>query len=332
MPRDSEALPFPTALGFSTLALNGAKGGCTKYLSLQFLNYARWTSQELSVGFPGALRAMGRRHLVAPGGGFRPLGLFEMWRPSVTLMNETVHWGMKVPLAIALYDRSREVGLGAHSGLIAAVALSTAGEVAATGWSERFGVHMGLNGIRSYSHSLAQSQAARGSLLAGAYAGAGGLWVRNFSWNFAFFEWKRFLHRSVDSTPEGAPAWFERHLQWLRSFEKKDQANILTFEAATLGTYLTFFNMAGDNVKTKMQHDPARYPSVRVTVREIWNNHGFLGFARGSLFKGIYLIAGSTIAIGIQERFTSIMSALVSEGGGVAPTIRLGSSQQSLAR
>merc|ERR1711972_2473 len=121
----------------------------------------------------------------------------------------------------------------------------------------------------------------------------------------------RFLHNSVDKTPQGAPGWFCSHLDWLRTLEKKDQANILTFEAATLGTYLTFFNMAGDNVKTKMQYDPARYPSFTGTVRDIYSNHGVLGFARGSLFKGIYLILGATVAIGIQERLSEIMATLL---------------------
>jgi len=46
-----------------------------------------------------------------------------------------------VPLAMALYQELRP--LGGHGGLALAVALSTAGEVAMTGWSERFGVHMG---------------------------------------------------------------------------------------------------------------------------------------------------------------------------------------------
>ena len=45
--------------------------------------------------------------------------------------------------------------------------------------------------------------------------------VRNFSWNFAFFEWKRFLHNAVDRTPPNAPAWFEAHLDWLRSLSLK---------------------------------------------------------------------------------------------------------------
>ena len=129
------------------------------------------------------------------------------WAPlphKVTLLNETVHWGMKadnatatvnrqgeslcapvkVPAAMLLFDKFRD--LGPHSGLFMAVALSTCGEarmsfsslvmlrrnlcisyaqlqkhqqalftlhmkrfspwrrqVAATGWSERFGVHMG---------------------------------------------------------------------------------------------------------------------------------------------------------------------------------------------
>merc|ERR1719284_1460435 len=127
------------------------------------------------------------------------------------------------------------------------------GEVAVTGWSERFGVHMGLNKIRSYRDSLSRAQVARGGLLAGMYAGAGGLWVRNFSWNFTFFEWKRLLHNAVDRTPDWAPSWFSAHLEWLRGMDKKNQANVLTFEAATLGTSLTSSNMAGDTIKTKMQ-------------------------------------------------------------------------------
>lgn len=36
-----------------------------------------------------------------------------------------------------------------------------------------------------------------------------------------------------------------------------------------------------------------------------------MGFVRGSLFKGFYLILGATVAIGIQERLTEIMAALV---------------------
>ena len=32
--------------------------------------------------------------------------------------------------------------------------------------------------------------------------------------------------------------------------------------------------------------DPERYPSFRRTAQEIWAQHGLLGFARGSLFKG----------------------------------------------
>ncbi|CAJ1368008.1 unnamed protein product, partial [Effrenium voratum] len=89
--------------------------------------------------------------------------------------------------------------------------------------------------IRSYGESFRIAKEARGNALAGAWAGAGGLWVRNFAWNFAFFEWKRFLHNAVDRSPENAPAWLESHLAWLRSLEKKNQANVLTFEAATLG-------------------------------------------------------------------------------------------------
>lgn len=308
--RDPTALPFPASVGYYALALNGAKGGCTKYLTLQFLNYARWTAQQHSCNLPGALRIMTRTHMWADGQ-FRPLGFFRMWWPYVTLVNETLHWGMKVPLAMSLYAGFREAGLGPHAGLFAGVALSSVGEVVVTGWSERFGVHMGLRQLRSYNESFQAAREARGSALAGAYAGATGLWVRNFSWNFAFFEWKRFLHNAVECTPDAAPAWFVAHLDWLRGLDKKNQANLLTFEAATLSTYLTFFNMAGDNVKTKMQYDPARYPSFVGTVSEIWQNHGLVGFARGSLFKGIYLILGATVAIGIQERLSEIMAALI---------------------
>jgi len=308
--RDPTALPFPTAAGYWALALNGAKGGCTKYVTLQFLNFARWTSQQHSCNLPTALRIMLRSHMRGEDGRLVPLGFFRMWWPYITLVNETVHWGMKVPLAMGLYSELKE-GLGPHGGLFTSVALSSFGEVAVTGWSERFGVHMGLRQIGSYSESLEIAREARGGLLAGAYAGAAGLWVRNFAWNFAFFEWKRFLHNAVDCTPDGAPSWLCWHLEWLRRLDKKNQANVLTFEAATLGTYLTFFNMAGDNVKTKMQHDPLRYPSVLGTAGEIWRQHGLLGFARGGLFKGIYLIMGATVAIGIQERLTEIMAALM---------------------
>eukprot|EP00913_Durusdinium_trenchii_P000336 g307.t1 len=331
---DRDALPFPLAAGYTTLALNGAKGGATKYLCLQYLNYARWTSQQFSCNLPTSLQIMASLHLKSESGQWTPLGFLKFWRPAVTLLNETVHWGMKatsgqshmllrtrtrheygvvvrgwnrasstwdgrrpnprrrrqVPLCMALYQELRS-SFGAHGGLAAATALSTAGEVALTGWSERFGVHMGLKQIGSYRESLRIACEARGNLLLGAWAGAGGLWVRNFSWNFTFFEWKRFLHNAVDRTPENAPQWFQDHLDWLRSLEKKNQANVLTFEAATLGaldvcTYLTFFNMAGDNIKTKMQVDPVRYTSVRATAGEIWTQHGLLGFTRGSLFKG----------------------------------------------
>uniref|UniRef100_A0A7S1WGU5 Uncharacterized protein n=1 Tax=Alexandrium catenella TaxID=2925 RepID=A0A7S1WGU5_ALECA len=254
---------------------------------------------------------MARTYLWTPEGKFAPLGFFRMWWPYVTLLNETVHWGMKVPLAMRFYSDFREAGLGPHLGLFAGVALSSFGEVMVTGWSERFGVHMGLRQLNSYSESLRVSREARGGLIAGAYAGASGLWLRNFSWNFAFFEWKRYLHNAVERTPEGVPSWFVAHLEWLRKMDKKNQANVLTFEAATLGTYLTFFNMAGDNVKTKMQYDPVRYPSFVGTVTEIYSTHGLMGFARGSLFKGIYLILGATVAIGIQERLTEVMAALM---------------------
>lgn len=249
--------------------------------------------------------------MFCPEGRFSPLGILRMWWPHVTLINETVHWGMKVPLAMRCYSGFREVGLGQHSGLFAGVALSTLGEVLATGWSERFGVHMGLRQISAYTESFHISKEARGHALSGAYAGGCGLWVRNFTWNYAFFEWKRFLHNSVEKVPEGTPTWLVHHITWLRTLNKKDQANILTFESATLATYLTFFNMAGDNIKTKMQHDPAKYPSFVGTCQHIWSQHGFIGFARGSLFKGIYLILGATVAIGIQERLTEIMAALV---------------------
>lgn len=309
--RDPHALPFPAAAGYYALAINGAKGGCTKYLTLQFLNYARWTSQQHSCNLPGALRIIAKNYLVTPDGQWSFFRVFRMWWPYVTLVNETVHWGMKVPLAMRLYSDFREIGFGPHVGLFAGVALSSAGEVLVTGWSERFGVHMGLRQLSSYSESYRIAREARGSPLAGAYAGASGLWLRNFAWNFAFFEWKRYLHNAVERTPEGSPDFFCAHLDWLRQLEKKDQANVLTFEAATLGTYLTFFNMAGDNIKTKMQHDPARYPSFKSTVVDIYQNHGLLGFARGSLFKGIYLILGATVAIGIQERLSEIMASLM---------------------
>ena len=59
------------------------------------------------------------------------------------------------------------------------------------------------------------------------------------------------------------------------------------------------------------QVDPERYPSFQSTAYEIWSQHGLVGFTRGSLFKGIYLILGSTLAIGIQERLTEIMAALL---------------------
>lgn len=309
--RDTGALPFPTSVGYLALATNGAKGGGTKYLTLQFLNFARWTSQQHSCNLPGALRIMATDNLYTQEGRLAPLGFFRLWWPYVTFVNETVHWGVKVPLAIRLYGDCRNAGLGEHGGLLAAVALSTLGEVVLTGWSERFGVHMGLRKLRSYSESLQIARDARGGWLAGAYAGAGGLWLRNFAWNYTFFEWKRFLHNAVERTPDNAPALFCRHLDWLRTLDKKDQANVLTFEAATLGTYLTFFNMAGDNIKTKMQVDPARYPSFTGTAQEIWQQHGLVGFARGSVFKGIYLILGATVAIGIQERLSEIMAALM---------------------
>mmetsp|Transcript_42824 Transcript_42824/g.80329 ORF Transcript_42824/g.80329 Transcript_42824/m.80329 type:complete len:315 (+) Transcript_42824:24-968(+) len=309
--RHPESLPFPVAAGYYALAVNGAKGGGTKYLTLQFLNYARWTAQQHSTNLPGALRLMAQKHLYSATGSFNPLGVLTMWWPYVTFINESLHWGMKVPLAMYSYERFREAGLGPHAGLFCGVALSTAGEVCVTGWSERFGVHMGLRQIKSYSESFQISRDARGGPLQGLYAGSCALWLRNFSWNFAFFEWKRYLHNAVDRTPDNAPAFCVKHLEWLRTLDKKDQANILTFYAANLGTYLTFFNMAGDNIKTKMSYDPARYPSFVGTAREIVAEHGILGLTRGSMFKGMYLVLGATVAIGIQERLTEIMAALL---------------------
>ena len=49
-----------------------------------------------------------------------------------------------LPLALYFYSGARDAGLGPHLGLLVATALSTTGEMAVTGWSERFGVHMGL--------------------------------------------------------------------------------------------------------------------------------------------------------------------------------------------
>mmetsp|Transcript_18338 Transcript_18338/g.39173 ORF Transcript_18338/g.39173 Transcript_18338/m.39173 type:complete len:315 (+) Transcript_18338:287-1231(+) len=310
-PRDPEDLPFPKSIGPYALFMNGAKGGATKYLTLQYLNYARWTAQHHSVGILDAIRIVIRRNMYNAEGHFHPLGLARMWAPHITILNEAVHWGIKVPTTIGLYDYSREMGFGPHSGLFLAVVADTCAEVAFCGWSERFGVHMGLNKITSYSESLRLSVKFRGSLLAGLYAGSGGLWVRNFFWNITFFEWKRFFHNSIDQLPEWAPSLYCRHIMWLRGLDVKDQANILTFEAATLATYLTFFNMAGDNVKTKMSVDPQRYPTFIGTCKDIWASHGVVGFARGSLFKGIYLILGATVAIGIQERLSAIMASFV---------------------
>jgi hypothetical protein len=243
-------------------------------------------------------------------GQFRPLGFFRMWWPFITLPGEALHWAMKVPCCIHTYGIFRDNGFGPHSGLFIGVGLYTVAEVAATGLSERWGVHMGLRQIKSYKESLRISVQARGNFLGGAYAGAGGLWLRNFAWNYAFLEWKRFFHNAVDKTPDWAPGLFCQHLDWLRRLDKKDQANLLTFYSANFATYLTFFNMAGDNIKTKMSHDPARYPSFFGTAREIASSHGILGFTRGGLFKGIYLVAGSTLAVGIQERLTHMVAAL----------------------
>jgi hypothetical protein len=97
---------------------------------------------------------------------------------------------------------------------------------------------------------------------------------------------------------------------WATKLDPKNQANLLTFEAACLATYLTFFNMAGDNIKTKMSAQPEVYKTFSGTARAIYAEHGLLGFTRGGLFKGAYLVAGSTIAIGLQERLTAIMAKL----------------------
>jgi hypothetical protein len=306
--RDTGSLPFP--LLYSTLAINGAKGGATKYGCLQFLNYARWTAQEQSVGFYEAIKIIMRRNCRTAEGRFNPLGIVAVWRPTATLLNESMHWGMKVPLALGLYENLRGQ-LGIHTGLFVAVAVSTAAEVAVTGPTERFGVHMSLNKITSYKQSYELTRRHRPNFQMALWNGGCGLWVRNFTWNFAFFEWKRVMHNALDR-PGYAPEWIEPHFRWLRTFQPKDSANILTFEAACLATYLTFLNMAGDNVKTKMSHNPEAYPTVKFTVASIYQQHGIIGFARGSLFKGIYLVAGATVAIGLQERLTAIMSKFTS--------------------
>mmetsp|Transcript_65588 Transcript_65588/g.182365 ORF Transcript_65588/g.182365 Transcript_65588/m.182365 type:complete len:367 (+) Transcript_65588:1-1101(+) len=305
--RDVGSLPFPIL--YSTLVANGAKGGATKYALLQFLNYARWTAQEHSVNFPRAVRICMERNVRGADGRLQPLGLIRMWKPSITLLNESVHWAMKVPLSLCLYEQLREP-LGIHAGLFLAVAMNTVAEVAVTGPTERLGVHVALNRNLTYRDSYELTRQHRPNFGAALWNGGCGLWVRNFSWNFAFFEWKRLFHNALDR-PDTAPAWLEWHFDWLRRMEAKDSANVLTFEAACLATYLTFFNMAGDNVKTKMSADPKKFPTVRYTVSHIYQQHGLMGFTRGGLFKGIYLVAGSTIAIGLQERLTAIMSKLV---------------------
>jgi len=305
--RDPASLPFPIL--YSTLAINGMKGGGTKYVLLQFLNYARWTAQENSVNFPSAVRIMLQRNLYGPEGNIKPFGLVRMWSPSITLLNESVHWGMKVPLSLCLYEQLREP-LGIHFGLFVGVALNTAAEVAVTGPTERFGVHMALNRNTSYAQSLQMTRQFRPNFAKTLWNGGCGLFVRNFSWNYTFFEWKRYLHNALDR-PGTGPSFLEPQFEYLRRMEPKDSANVLTFEAAVFSTYLTFFNMAGDNVKTKMSADPKAFPTVRYTVTHIYQNHGILGFTRGGLFKGIYLVAGSTIAIGLQERLTAIMSKLM---------------------
>lgn len=306
-PRDIDALPFPLLYG--ALASNGAKGGATKYLTLQFLNYARWTAQENSCGFAPAIRLMINRNMWGANGNFQPFGIMGMWRPAVTLLNESVHWAIKVPVSLSLYETFKH-DLGSHGGLFAGVALNSCLEVALTGPTERFGVHMAINKEKSYRRSLEVTRQFRPNLHTALWNGASGLWVRNFSWNFTFFEWKRVLHNALDR-PGYAFEWAEPHFMWLRKQDPKNAANILTFEAACFATYLTFFNMAGDNVKTKMSAQPEQFPTVRYTVKYIYEQHGIVGFTRGSLFKGIYLVAGATIAIGIQERLTEIMSKLL---------------------
>mmetsp|Transcript_119055 Transcript_119055/g.237400 ORF Transcript_119055/g.237400 Transcript_119055/m.237400 type:complete len:309 (+) Transcript_119055:96-1022(+) len=307
MVRDSDSLPFPPA--YYALAVNGAKGGATKYLTLQFLNYARWTAQEHSVGLLPAVRIMFQRNMRGVDGAFRPLGFLSMWRPSVTLWNEAVHWGMKVTLTVGLYEQLR-ADLGRHGGLLVGVALNTGAEVIVTGPTERFGAHMAMTKTTSYWRSYEMTRLHRPNSALALWNGGGGLFVRNFSWNYTFFEWKRAMHNALDQ-PGYGPAWLEPHFQWLRRMEPKDAANILTFEAANLATYLTFFNMAGDNIKTKMTVDPDKFRTVRYTVAYIYREHGLLGFARGGLFKGLYLVAGATVAIGIQERLTTVMAKLL---------------------
>lgn len=306
-PRDVESLPFPVL--YSVLASNGAKGGATKYLTLQFLNYARWTAQENSIGFAPAIRLMVQRNMWGANGTFNPFGITSFWRPSVTLLNETVHWAIKVPVSLSMYERLRN-DLGPHGGLFAGVAINTSLEVLVTGPTERFGVHMALNKERSYARSLETTRQFRPNFPLALYNGGCGLWIRNFSWNYTFFEWKRVMHNCLDRPGHG-PAWAEPHFVWLRNMEPKNAANILTFEAACFATYLTFFNMAGDNIKTKMSAHPEEFPTVRHTVNYIYKEHGLIVFTRGGLFKGIYLVAGATIAIGIQERLTEMMSKLV---------------------
>merc|ERR1719401_2552563 len=109
--RNPEDLPFPKAAGYYALALNGAKGGGTKYLTLQYLNFARWTAQQHSCNLPQAIKIMAQNYVFHADGRFTPWGFFKMWWPYVTLVNETVHWGMKVPLAMCFYDKFREAGL-----------------------------------------------------------------------------------------------------------------------------------------------------------------------------------------------------------------------------
>lgn len=308
--RDVNSLPFPIA--YSVLAMNGAKGGATKYGVLQFLNYARWTAQEHSVGFIPALKIMWHKNMFV-GGEFKALGFFNMWRPSVTLLNESVHWGMKVPLSLGLYENLREP-LGPHVGLVIGVAINTCAEVLFTGPTERLGVHMALSQVRGYSASHKTTRRWRTSTRLTLWNGGTGLWIRNFTWNLMFFEWKRAMHNALDR-PGFAPCLLEPHFEWLRTQDPRNAANILTFEAACLATYLTFFNMAGDNVKTKMSAQPEKFQTVPFTVAYIYKHHGLLGFARGGLFKGAYLVAGATIAIGVQERLTSIMGKLLGDSG-----------------
>merc|ERR1719171_1492331 len=118
---------------------------------------------------------------------------------------------MKVPVSLFLYENLREP-LGIHAGLFAAVALNSFAEVVVTGPTERFGVHMALNKETSYKRSFAETRIHRPNFPTALWNGGCGLWVRNFSWNFTFFEWKRVMHNALDR-PGTAPVWIEPHFQ-----------------------------------------------------------------------------------------------------------------------